>query len=115
MILGMTTTEETALVALLDMPSLMIEGDKVVFANRAATALLGAHIVGQDVRLALRQPDAMALINARDGGHAKVKGISVSGSLWDMACHLLSGAVAGPLDSGERGAGSRRFRRQCQP
>jgi two-component system phosphate regulon sensor histidine kinase PhoR len=91
MVSVMTTIEETALVALLDMPSLLIEADKVVFANRAATALLGAHIVGQDVRLALRQPDAMALINARDGGHAKVKGISVSGSLWDMACHVLSG------------------------
>ena len=39
-------------------PMLLIEGGRVLAANRAALALLGRHIVGGDVRLAIRHPAA---------------------------------------------------------
>lgn len=85
----MTNSPEFAVLGLLDLPAILIDAEKVAFANRAATTLLGSHIVGQDVRLALRHPDAMALISSREGGRTQVRGISVTGSLWDLACHML--------------------------
>ena len=39
-------------------PVLLIEGGRVILANRAARTLLGAHIVGEDARIAIRHPAA---------------------------------------------------------
>ena len=41
-------------------PVLLVGAGRVAIANRAARAMLGAHIVGEDVRVALRHPDAAA-------------------------------------------------------
>jgi len=41
-----------------DRPVLLVEGGRVAVANRAARALLGEHVVGEDVRLAVRHPAA---------------------------------------------------------
>src|SRR3546814_3012969 len=46
------------LIEALDDPILVLAGNHVVRANTAARALLGAHVLGQDVRLAVRHPDA---------------------------------------------------------
>lgn len=42
----------------IDDPSLLIAGRRVIRANPAARALLGEHILGEDVRLAIRHPAA---------------------------------------------------------
>ena len=42
------------LLDVLDEPALMVRGGRVIVANAAATALLGARIEGSDVRLAIR-------------------------------------------------------------
>ncbi|MCM8730294.1 ATP-binding protein [Hephaestia sp. GCM10023244] len=47
-------------------PILVLAGNHVVRANGAARALLGAHILGQDVRLALRHPDAARRLGESD-------------------------------------------------
>ncbi|HAG37604.1 MAG TPA: two-component sensor histidine kinase, partial [Erythrobacter sp.] len=39
-------------------PVVITERDRVIIANLSARTLLGSHIVGQDVRMALRQPEA---------------------------------------------------------
>ncbi|KQT31874.1 ATPase [Sphingomonas sp. Leaf412] len=39
-------------------PALLIRGGRVVIANRAARALLGDHVVGEDARVAIRHPGA---------------------------------------------------------
>ena len=41
-------------------PMLLVEGRRILSANRSALALLGTHIVGEDVRLAIRHPAAAA-------------------------------------------------------
>ncbi|WP_375402614.1 ATP-binding protein [uncultured Sphingomonas sp.] len=41
-------------------PVLLVEQGRVLFANRAAVAELGRHIVGEDVRVAIRHPAAAA-------------------------------------------------------
>ena len=43
-------------------PLLVLEGSRITQANAAAREALGAHIVDQDARIALRHPDAMRLL-----------------------------------------------------
>lgn len=73
----------------LQTPALIVANGQVSFANGAAKALLGAHIVGQDVRIAIRDPDAVAVILGETGGAARVGGLSVGGSEWEIDCHVL--------------------------
>lgn len=47
-----------ALIEAIGQPLMLVEGGRVLAANRAALALLGGHIVGGDVRLAIRHPAA---------------------------------------------------------
>jgi len=49
---------ESAVVAALAEPVLLVVDGRVRFANAAARMLLGAHIVGEDIRLAIRHPAA---------------------------------------------------------
>jgi two-component system phosphate regulon sensor histidine kinase PhoR len=72
---------------------MLVEDEQVQFANPAARNLLGGHIVGENVRIALRAPSAVALITRPEGGHARLTGLSVPGSNWDMACHVLDGGT----------------------
>src|SRR3546814_15588301 len=52
------------LIEALDDPILVLAGNHVVRANTAARALLGAHVLGQDVGLAVRHPDAARRLGA---------------------------------------------------
>jgi two-component system, OmpR family, phosphate regulon sensor histidine kinase PhoR len=73
-----------------DLPALLIDQGQVAFANQAACSLLGRHIVGQDVRIAIRIPAALELIGSESGGRAQVNGLSVPGSIWNMTCQTLA-------------------------
>ncbi|MDE8650169.1 sensor histidine kinase [Novosphingobium album (ex Liu et al. 2023)] len=75
-------------------PALIVSRGQVSFANAAAKALLGAHILGQDVRIAIRDPLAVSVILSESGGTAKVGGLSVGGSVWEIDCK--------PVGIGER-------------
>lgn len=72
-------------------PALMVSRGLVRFANSAAKSLLGAHIVGQDVRIAIRDPRAVAAILSESGGTAQVSGLSTGGSVWEVDCKVLGG------------------------
>jgi two-component system, OmpR family, phosphate regulon sensor histidine kinase PhoR len=71
-------------------PAILVTGQRVYSANPAAISLLGGHIVGQDVRIAIRNPAAVAVIASENGGSADVTGLSVPGSVWRVACHVLN-------------------------
>ncbi len=79
----------TNLLEHLQTPALIVSGGGVSFANAAAKGLLGAHIVGQDVRIAIRNPAAVAVIMGESGGSTKVDGLSVGGSVWEVSCNVL--------------------------
>jgi two-component system phosphate regulon sensor histidine kinase PhoR len=49
-------------------PVLLVRDGRVLFANRAALAELGRHIVGEDVRVAIRHPAAAARLGVPDAG-----------------------------------------------
>ena len=85
----MADPDQTQLLALIELPALLIEAEQVTYANAAALALFGAHIVGENVRIALRAPDAIAQILRPDGGRARIAGLSIPGSIWDLTCHVL--------------------------
>jgi two-component system phosphate regulon sensor histidine kinase PhoR len=70
-------------------PALIVDGGMVTFANTAAQALLGGHIVGEDIRIAIRDPDALGVIATAIGGTVSVHGLSGSGSNWNLTCHPL--------------------------
>lgn len=73
----------------LQTPVLVVLRGQVRFANSGAKSLLGAHIVGQDVRIAIRDPKAVAAILSETGGTARVSGLSTGGSVWEVDCRVL--------------------------
>jgi two-component system, OmpR family, phosphate regulon sensor histidine kinase PhoR len=75
----------------IDSPALIVVGGRVSYANPAAQGLLGGHVVGQDVRLAIRVPEALALIAGNKDDRVQVTGLSHRGSLWEVASYSLGG------------------------
>lgn len=78
------------LLDLLDPPSLLLRDGRIGHANPPAVSLFGAHVQGQNVRLALRHPDVLALITSGRNGSVRVTGLSTSGSIWEVQCNALS-------------------------
>jgi Signal transduction histidine kinase len=87
------TIEGVQLLDQIQTPALVVSRGQVRFANGAAKELLGAHILGQDVRIAIRDPKAVAAILSDSGGLARVSGLSTGGSVWEVDCRVI-----GPLD-----------------
>ena len=56
-------------------PQLITERNTIAIANRAARRMLGPHVVGQETRVALRQPEATSLLNENRQGAAIVRGL----------------------------------------
>ena len=63
-------------------PVVITERDRVIIANLSARTLLGGHIVGQDVRMALRQPEAIRLLARDTEGSAVVRGLTRRTDIW---------------------------------
>lgn len=74
----------------LQTPAMVVSKSQVTFANRAAKSLLGGHIVGEDVRIAVRDPDAIEVILGDSNGSARVVGLSVGGSVSEIDSFILS-------------------------
>ncbi len=80
-----------SLLSFIDIPILLLNEERVTFANEAGKMLLGQHIENQDVRLALRDPRAVQLIREDKHGRTQITGLSVMGSVWEMDYHVLEG------------------------
>lgn len=63
---------------------LLLDRDRIVVANRAARKSLGGHIVGQDVRLALRHPQAIEALANENAGPVTIQGLLGAGSVWQV-------------------------------
>lgn len=68
----------------LGLPVALFDGERIFAANAAARAALGAHIVGQDARIALRHPDAIRLLDLPDGESVTIQGLTGVRSLWQL-------------------------------
>jgi two-component system phosphate regulon sensor histidine kinase PhoR len=75
-------------------PLLVVHRGRVEQCNAAALALLGAHIKGEDVRLAVRHPAAIDLLKrttlAAGSARADIAGLGAPEQLWELTVHPLS-------------------------
>lgn len=85
---GLSKQEE--LLACFNRPCMLVYDEQLTFANDAAVDLLGRHIVGANVRLAIRTPDAIATILNDESGSVVVSSIGQPGSLWELQCEMLA-------------------------
>lgn len=77
------------LVDRIELPLIIVSGDRVSLANQAAQSLLGSHIVGQDVRLAIRHPAAVALVSSGQEGTVSIGGLSAPMSIWEVSARPI--------------------------
>ncbi|WP_226697565.1 sensor histidine kinase [Qipengyuania flava] len=75
-------------------PVVITERDRVIIANLSARKLLGGHIVGQDVRMALRQPEAIRLLGREADGAVIVRGLARRTDIWRINRKTLPGELA---------------------
>ncbi len=73
------------------LPMLMTDNNRIIVANMAAREAIGAHIVGQDARVALRHPVAVDLLARPEGGSVTVQGLTGPRSNWQMSCQRIDG------------------------
>jgi two-component system phosphate regulon sensor histidine kinase PhoR len=64
-------------------PVMMLDGQRIAAANAAARDELGQHIIGQDARVALRHPEAITLLDMRQGS-VTVRGLTGPRSIWQV-------------------------------
>lgn len=74
-------------------PVLIVAGGRVVQANAAARDLLGAHIIGEDVRLAIRHPAAAEALTANGEEPSAIDLVGIGGreGRWEMRIAPVSG------------------------
>ena len=77
-----------------DSPIIVTRRNRVAVANRAARKLLGPHIVEQDVRMALRQPEAVSLIDRDTDGFAVIRGLARRQDIWRINRKTLDDGMA---------------------
>ena len=65
-------------------PLLVTEANVIAIANRAARRIMGQHIIGQDARVAFRQPEAIALLAKDRDGSAIVRGLVRRQDIWTI-------------------------------
>ncbi len=71
-------------------PILVIEHSRVTVANRAARRLLGKHLIGQDLRMALRHPAAIKLMDKKKSGFTQIRGLVRRRDLWRINRQVLN-------------------------
>jgi two-component system phosphate regulon sensor histidine kinase PhoR len=75
-------------------PVIITDRDRVIIANQAARSLLGAHILGQDVRMALRQPEAVRLLEQGGDGTAVVRSLTRRNDIWRVNRQTLDDGLS---------------------
>lgn len=78
-------------------PVLIVADTRVAHANRAARGLLGQHILGQDVRLAIRHPAAAERLldpeDAMPGAPVHLVGLGTRDQHWEMRMRSFAGGT----------------------
>lgn len=75
-------------------PLILTEKGTVVIANGAARKLIGNHIVGQDARIAFRNPAAIKLLNRLEGGACNIRNLTRLQDSWRMRRQVIDDQLA---------------------
>jgi two-component system phosphate regulon sensor histidine kinase PhoR len=93
-----TADDASALIEAIDDPILIIADSRIEHANAAALKLFGEHVVGEDVRVAIRHPAATDRLIGRqdlaDAGPIELAGIGGRDNRWQMRVADLADARA---------------------
>lgn len=65
-------------------PMMVTEKNTIAMANAAARRMLGQHMIGQDARMAFRQPEAINLLGKGINGRAIVRGLVRRQDIWEI-------------------------------
>lgn len=87
-------TQMSDLFELSEVPIVVTRRGRVTVANAAARALFGSHILEQDIRMMLRNPEALTLIESGKSGGVNVSGLQRRRDLWRINCKALPGEVS---------------------
>src|SRR4051812_32500390 len=82
-----------SLIEVLDEPALIVDGARTAAANAAAKLLLGQHIEGADLRLAIRHPDALRTILSAATADADLVGIGSADRPWLLSVRPIEGGM----------------------
>jgi len=72
------------------LPIMLLDRNRVIIANSAARLVFGKHIVGQDARVALRHPQAIALLDRKLDGSVTIQGLTTPRSIWQLTRHAIN-------------------------
>ncbi len=75
-------------------PLLVTENNTIAIANRTARKMLGEHVVGQDARMAFRQPKAISLLSKGRSGRAVVRGLVRRRDIWQINRQAIDESLA---------------------
>ncbi len=75
-------------------PMLVTDRNTITIANRAARQMLGQHIIGQDARVALRQPEAISLLMQDRSGTTNVRGLVRRQDIWQINRQAIDDRLA---------------------
>ncbi len=75
-------------------PLLITDRNTIALANRAARKMLGPHVIGQDARVALRQPEAIGLLGGGRQSEALVRGLVRRGDIWQISRQTIDDRLA---------------------
>ena len=90
-----TRNDDAALIDGIAEPTLLIESGRVAGANTAARALLGAHVVGEDARFAIRHPIAAARLSGDEGEErapVHLPGFAAREQHWELRVAPIGGS-----------------------
>jgi len=75
-------------------PLVITDRNTIAIANAAARKMMGPHVIGQDARVALRQPEAISLLNENRQGEALVRGLVRRGDIWQINRQTIDDRLA---------------------
>ena len=75
-------------------PLVITDRNTIALANLAARRMLGQHVVGQDTRVALRNPDAVRLLGDDKQTEAIVRGLVRRGDIWQISRQKIDDRLA---------------------
>lgn len=75
-------------------PLVITDRNTIALANLAARRMLGQHVIGQDTRVALRNPDAVQLLGDTGQNEAIVRGLVRRGDIWQINRQMIDDRLA---------------------
>jgi two-component system, OmpR family, phosphate regulon sensor histidine kinase PhoR len=75
-------------------PLVITQRNRIIIANRAAREVLGNYIIEQDVRMAFRHPEAIAMMDRSTPGDAIVTGLVRPKDIWRISRYQMDEKLA---------------------